>query len=446
MNEKYIKIKRLEVVNNKIMIKLELSEDMNEYFLTKEFVIEYDRNIENVNVSILTIPIASIITPVAWAAGANIYLGEIDKQYLDSLNKIENIFKGWYPQFSFSGKIFSQKVIHNEFDNKGYGLLFSGGVDSMTSYLMNRDKVTDLISIWGLDIPVYENEFWNDVKHRLLDFADEEKINIHFIKSNAQEISNNVLLTRKFGLESWWGSVSHGLILSGLCAPLTAINDIRALIIASSYFPDMRPWGSHPYIDNNVKWSDVNILHVDDPHADRLMSRQEKIKYLKDFSKGLSYLRVCWSQYKQYNCGYCEKCLRTIVGLINEGIDPKICNFEIKDDILDFVKISLIKGMVDIKESGLCDWEDIQNHISMSTIDNDTDLDRKYKSKEFFRWFKTFDLQNHENNRFRIFQKYYYLAKYIGIFTIIRDIDRYLKRMLNEKGLKEKILFMIKNG
>ena len=86
----------------------------------------------NVDKSILYIPIVSSIITVAWAVGADIYIKELDKTYLNSLSKIKLVFEKWYPQFSFSTNIYAENFVSNQFNGERYGLLFSGGVDSQT--------------------------------------------------------------------------------------------------------------------------------------------------------------------------------------------------------------------------------------------------------------------------------------------------------------------------
>ena len=387
----YIKISNITASNNKLVAKLFSSENISKFFLTDKFVVEYDKSIEDVDKSILAIPIISIVIPIAWATGADVYIEKLDRSYLNSLNKIEQVFKGWFPQFSFSGKIHVQNVISNKFNNKGYALLFTGGVDSLTSYIRNKDKQPTLISIRGADIPLNEYKFWNTVKGKLLDFAAVEGVNVQFIKTNIRAIPNESLLTSEYGIESWWGRVSHGLMLLGLCAPLTT-EEIGITYIAASHAKKFKkPWGSDPLVDNNVSWADVKIIH--DGYE---LSRQEKIKKLKHNPHYLSYLRVCWSQYKEYNCGYCEKCLRTIVGLILENIDPEVCNFNIKNDILNLVQIYLIYGTFDLKDSGIFMWQDIQEHIPVAIVDSE--VSRRYESEKFFTWFKNFDFSNYKYN------------------------------------------------
>jgi len=383
----YIKISDLRVSNNKLVAKLDLSKEPRKYFLAEIFFAEYSDTVENIDESILVIPPLSVVITIAWAMGADVYVDKIDKTYLNSLKNIKYIFKKWFPNFSLSGRIHTKNIVSNRFNNKDYALLFSGGLDSRASYITNKDKKPVLISIWGLDIPTNETKFWSKISKKLIDFANHERVNIHFIKTNARELINDGLLSRKYGMESWWERVCHGVITLSLCAPITK-EKIGNIIYASSYEPEFNePWGSHPILDENLSWADVKI--ISDLHQ---LGRQEKIRYiLKSHPKYLRDLRVCWIQHTEYNCGLCEKCLRTITGLVLEDIDPRKCGFQVNNGIFDLIKAFFTKGLIPMTAFGLACWLNIQKLIP-SELD-DTKL---YNSKKFFEFFRKYDLLSYK--------------------------------------------------
>lgn len=204
---------------------------------------------------------------------------------------------------------------------------------------------------------------------------------------------NELLLGREFKIYDWWGKVAHGLNLLGVCAPITAVVPIRTLFIAAThtrFFEE--PWGSHPLIDNNVKWADIRVVH-----NGYELGRTEKVAYMKSSLQLLSYLRVCYSSLSSYNCEHCEKCLRTIVGLILNGIDPRFCNFNIGTNILQYTKDCFAKGKLHLTKNEVFMWRDIQ-----TSIPDEVTLDI-YGSKEFFRWFKEFDISRYKENPVRHF-------------------------------------------
>jgi hypothetical protein len=198
MNDKYVIVDSMVVQDNKVVFNLEYSKNIRNYFLTGRVFVEYDSDISDVEESILNISILSTVIPVAWGIGADIYIDKIDKTYLHSIHVIRDVFKKFYPKFSFSTSIHVKNVVSNEFDNKGVGLLFSSGLDSLTSYIRHEKERPELISIWGADIPCYERKFWEKVKKHICNFANQEKLTSHFIKTNMRDLLNEWVLTQKF--------------------------------------------------------------------------------------------------------------------------------------------------------------------------------------------------------------------------------------------------------
>ncbi|MGH9921870.1 MAG: hypothetical protein ACRD38_03875, partial [Nitrososphaerales archaeon] len=237
-SSEYIKISRATAVNNKLVVKLDFSAKIKKYFFKDTLVIEYDKNIEDVDRSLLGIPPLFVIAPVAWATGADIYLEILDQTCLTSLEKIRQVFKKLYPKFSFSGGIYVENIINNQFNNRQKALLFSGGVDSTTSYIRHKDECPILITLLKGENSYYEYEYYDSVKNSFVNFAKNEGVSIHFIKTDLwdtySDILDNQLLAHEFEVLDWWMNVSHGLILLGLSAPLT-FEKIGTLYIASSY-------------------------------------------------------------------------------------------------------------------------------------------------------------------------------------------------------------------
>lgn len=391
----YIKIEEPKILNGRtLLFKLCYSRGVEKYFTLDYLICEYDRKIGNVNGGILQIPaIASIIT-FAWAIGTNIYIKRLDATYLESLNKVKSVMKYHYPKFSFSTKIIVENVVSNRFSNNGNGLLFGGGIDSTASYIRHRNEKPNLITVWGAGIDIHPCD--EKAKKRLIDFSDKEEVKVNFIKTNVDEVIDKRLLDEKFGLD-WWINVNHGMALAGLSAPLTSVENIGTLWMASSVTREYRYLhGSHPLIINNISWANVNVVH--DGYE---MSRHEKIRYIiKNYVKQGHdpFLKVCTKQ-SGGNCVKCEKCLRTITALVLEDIDPSKCGFNnIERKTFDFVMESLIKGNL-VKRKGIIErktkyilatfcWKDIQKHIP-ETIN----VNKLYNSKNFFEWFKDFDVE-----------------------------------------------------
>ena len=115
----------------------------------------------------------------------------------------------------------------------------------------------------------------------------------------------------------------HGIGLIGHAAPLAYLFNIDNLYIASSYTIKDKgkvTCASDPTIDNYVKFSDCHVIHDGYEYG-----RQEKIAnictYRKKIDKDIK-LRVCWISDSGENCNHCEKCIRTILGIVAEDENP----------------------------------------------------------------------------------------------------------------------------
>ncbi|MEM2143746.1 MAG: hypothetical protein QW279_00160 [Candidatus Jordarchaeaceae archaeon] len=384
---------------NTVVFKLSYPKCIKKYLTSECIYAEYSEKIDDVDESILNIVAVSSLVPLAWAVGADLAVKKLDKTFFESLSQIKPVFEEWHPNFSFSTEIKVEKVVSNKFFNKGYALLFSGGLDSTVSYIRNKEKRPSLIFIRGIDTLSKNVALWNAAKEKVLEFAKREGVKVYFVKTNVREIFYEGLLSVDFG-RSWWVRVSHGLALVGLCAPLSK-QGFGTLLIASTRGPQQSkevryPLGSSPLIEGRLSWADVRVVH--DSYD---LNRQQKIKYvLKRYVEtgNFPFLRVCTSGKNSLNCGKCEKCLPTIVGLALEGIDPNKCGLKMDNQTLENLKQSFINEKYKIFENDAIspnflyrtdEWKEIQNEIPQNITFN------LYNSKKFFEWFRSFDLKSY---------------------------------------------------
>jgi len=391
-NSKKIIVGQPRILKNRLLMsEISCSRSLEKYFRRKAFFAEYDVDISNVPSSILQVPVFSNIIPVAWAVGADVYIKELDKSYLNSLKQIKSVMSDWYPKLSFSTNIHVKNVVSNRFSNPGYGMLFSGGVDSTATYIRYKKQKPNLIRIWGADIPLAQRSFWRKIKNKYKNFARQENVELNVIRSNIREFLCQVSLDIHFSrylTRNWWESIQHGLGMLGLCAPTTIVKHIGTLLIASSVIPDWYPYGSQPLTDSKLSWADIKVVNTGG------LSRQEKISHvLKNYietSGRHPLLRVCTSQYRQFNCSECEKCCRTIIGLVLANIDPNKCGFNVDHNFFQVLKRNLINGKV---VPPFFSWSDIQRHIPESISHN------LHDSREFFNWLRDFDIQQAAKHR-----------------------------------------------
>jgi len=421
-----IKADKLNIEDNKICCEISCSRGLKKYF-SDSFYAKYDRDIENVNRSILQIPAISNIITVAWVTGADVYVKELDKAYLESLDKVKRVMKGMYPEFPFSGNIYVDKIVSNSISgqNQGSMLLFTGGIDSTTSYIRHKNEKPTLVTIWGADIPLSKKDFWNKAKKEILRFADKEGVEANFIETNIFSFMNMNLLSLEYGRYlttlDWWESVQHGIGLLGLCAPLATVERIGMVYIASSLTHDFHyPLGLDLTTGNNISWANVKVSQ--DGYE---LTRQEKIRYaIKNYIRDTGnypFIRVCNKKKDdKLNCSDCEKCYRAITGLVLEGIDPNNCGFTVDSRTFYSIKRKFINRKFIFPQTCVFLWKDIQRHIP-ETIDHNL-----YNSKEFFRWLKDFDIV--ENNPL-LYSFYFNLPKSVHNILVHTKILQLIARI-----------------
>jgi hypothetical protein len=401
--EKWIRIRKPKVFNDSILrFDVGYSKQIKKYLSSDEFYLEYEEDVGGLDPSILCIPAVSGIIAVAWAVGADVYVEALDQTYLKSLSEIKTAMMQLFPDFSFSTQIKVGNVVSNSFSNDGSGLLFTGGIDSVTSYIKHKQERPDLIKVWGAEVPFDDQKNWRKAYKMITDFTGREGARLHVIRTNIPRVLRKHVLYREFGLD-WWLDVNHGFVLTGLCAPLTCTLGIGTLYFASG---DPRlDWRSRLWYSllNQMAWAGIKVV-LDNYE----LSRQLKIRYfLKDYLGDHSpiFLKVC-NVLPVANCGKCEKCLRTITGLVVEGIDPNKCGFKNVDDrIFDIIKERFTKKTllgrkwIVERRSDLEDriailffWKDVQKHMPELTDNN------LQGSEEFLEWFRSFDITEYMQN------------------------------------------------
>ncbi|MGD8544877.1 MAG: hypothetical protein PVH12_01770 [Candidatus Bathyarchaeota archaeon] len=405
MAKEFIEIRNPEIAGDKrVSFDLSCSKGVKKFLLLDRLYAEYDVPILEVEPSILLIPAVSGVITLAWAFGADVYVEELDKAYLEYLRRMESVLTHWFRvrNFSYAGRVSARKIVSNNSVNDGYGLLFTGGVDSLASYLKHKDEKPILIHVWGADIhPDDEVNGKRRVK-RLAAFAYEEEVPLHIIRTNIPKALNDYLLYVRYGL-IWWLQVSHSFVLTGVCAPLSAAANVGTLYVASAVTQEFRiVCGSTPLIATKLSWDDTDVVY--DSYD---LGRQLKIKrFIKDYIKqrGNIFLKVCNNTERpETNCGHCGKCLRTITELAIEGIDPNNCGFNnVNSQTFQhiregFEKEKLFrKGWVVESEGDYTNrvgevyyWKDMQKNISEKLEDSPA------RSEEFLSWFRDFDISEY---------------------------------------------------
>jgi hypothetical protein len=153
-----------------------------------------------------------------------------------------------------------------------------------------------------------------------------------------------------------------------------------------------------PDVDEQIAYAGTRVVH-DGFHR----TRQEKIReVLAPFARrGHEVpLAVCYKPNRgrssSLNCGVCEKCVRTQIGLLLEGVDPNACGFRFSAETVDEIvgRFAGYRYAFDGVTTAM--WVDLQRLIP----DDPARLPDVHGSRRFFAWLRSFDVPAYERRAF----------------------------------------------
>ena len=424
---------------------------LKRFFTGAPLTVEYGVDIDDVPPGILAIPVLSQICPVAWARGVDVSVETVDPTFARALTDVEGTLCAMYDfmqgstlyvrrpgdesmprgdsasvdrlvdpvaadveypeentiSITGTGEYVSSDATStatdthpidhpptagsssgNNHDEGNCGLLFTGGVDSTSSYVAHREKDPILISIRGWTIrpdPV-DDEKWAQLTKRVTRFGEKNDLDTAFVEANMLSFLDNPMLLSHYGHRvdgGWYSSVGHGLGLLGLCAPLCYALGVDDLYVAATHWDGIDlEWGSRPDIDDRVRWTGTQCHH--DGYE---RTRQERLELIAEYVRGEApdlQLQTCNSR-MDGNCGRCEKCYRTAVGLRLAGLEPSDHGYPFEDHEYEYLRRSFERGEWILGEDERYMWEDIREYVD--EFEPSTQAER-----EFVEWLRTVDL------------------------------------------------------
>lgn len=189
-------------------------------------------------------------------------------------------------------------------EGRGTAVFLSLGVDSFHTLLRTPETGT-IVYVAGYDVRLDEKERLERITESLRDVATRHGVKLIFLRTNLRE--HPVL-----GTLSW--DRFHGAALAA--AGHLLATEISRILISSS-FPKVffKPWGTSWKTDFLWSSSKLEVVHFGE-HLWRL----EKLEQIVDEPLVRDHLRICWEHRNHnLNCGECEKCLRTMLGLASMG-------------------------------------------------------------------------------------------------------------------------------
>jgi len=332
-----IKIHPPEVKSdNEISIKIDIPLKTKKYFKNDELVIKYDFDVSSVPASILTIPAVTLVCPVAWATGVDVTVDEIDQDYYRSMFNVREGFERLYPGlFDTESEINTTPVENTNGSGTDTAMLFSGGVDSTTSYYRHRDESPTLINI------VQERDDEKKIKNQtkyINRFSEQMGVYSTRIYTNAHSVLDVPILSLDFIEElsrDWWNAIHYGIYYMAVCAPYTYYYGVSDLHQGSSYTSNRDLPEAQPFIVESLSWTGTTNSITEDE-----FKRHEKISVIADFVRSEDSITIssCYNRSARENCMNCEKCFRTALGAAAVGVHPDDIGFPVTDDTVESIK------------------------------------------------------------------------------------------------------------
>lgn len=367
----YLKVTGIVKHGCKIEVRFQTDSDSHKFFNDKEypFWVEYNTPVDNIPDSIAVIPFLVNVLPIIWVADMDLYVHDVDKDFLECIPVVKRGYEKMYPMLYFKGSIRAEKVTYNCVERGVYrcATFFSGGLDAFATLLAHINEKPDLITVRGADISVYDNDSWQTVicqNHRVTEEYDVSQLTI---SSNFAIFINKSRLETliKGSGDNWWHGFQHGIGLLGIAAPLAYVLNLSRIYIASSYTAaDHVTCASDPTIDNHVRFCGTEIIH-DQYEYDRFEKTRHILEYARTYNKK-PYLRVCYQpESNGQNCCKCEKCIRTAVAIHVLGGDIRDFGF----DDTDMFRRSHLKVVTQISPLTTPMWHPMQETIALD-VDN----------------------------------------------------------------------------
>ena len=227
--------------------------------------------------------------------------GSVTPGLLRNLRAAQEILCVWDPSLHKVPIDVGERASVSDNGQRGVGSFFSGGVDSFYTLLKHQDEITTIVLVHGFDFSLGDTVLRDKVSAAARDAAAALGKTLIEVETNLKDFSDSF---------AKWGTAYHGAALASVGHFLAP--QLRKLYIASTHtYADLFPWGSHPILD--PLWGGEEIAFV---HDGSEATRVDKVRLIAKYEPAMRHLRVCCiNNPGSYNCGRCEKCVRTMVNL-----------------------------------------------------------------------------------------------------------------------------------
>lgn len=219
------------------------------------------------------------------------------------------------------------------------GFFFSGGIDSFGTLCSNRlnyppghpGSIRDGLLIYGQNIESDGRpETFRTAFSEMSEVARESGLEFIPVYTNVRNLDESKAMF----------SINHGAILGAVAHAfsqrldtmcISSGDSIPGLVHVNSM--TLAPHGSHSLLDPCYGSREMRIKHYG-----LTLSRLDKTRLIAGWDAALNNIRVCGPNYPGRNCGRCEKCIRTMLGLLAAGVLDRSKAFPEHDVTADMVE------------------------------------------------------------------------------------------------------------
>ncbi|MEI6970498.1 MAG: hypothetical protein WCL44_03190 [bacterium] len=236
--------------------------------------------------------------PIAVNAG-------ISKRMLEGISTIQDIHHCWRPSMAKVEIRGASPVEKPAATMPKVGSFFSCGIDSSYTLLKNRDVISDLVMIHGFSVDIDNSARWRMLSEAAERVAGAFGKRVIYVETNLKAYLKEYISWRDLGFGAMLATVAHLLSphLSTIYFPASDSNDM------------LEHFSSHPLTDPLWGTESLEIIH-DGCEASRL----SKTKAIARNDVLRDNIHVCLrTKDTRFNCGRCQKCIRTMLSLEMAG-------------------------------------------------------------------------------------------------------------------------------
>lgn len=245
---------------------------------------------------------ASALLVPALAHGANLVLADpLSSVWCSNIEKLMGVYHEWwgYESRPVEAPLRQKSLPLRE---EHHALFFSGGVDAFFSLLRGSYPIRELVWIHGFDLAL-DDPRAPQIEALLREVASATGLPLVVVRTNFRQHPFSGRRIRH----------TYGGLLASVAHALPGVSD---MVLSASYDTERQdsPAGSHWRTD--PLWgSEVLKLHS----CGSDVFRNDKLRGMLDEPLVQRYLRVCHQGRVGINCGRCQKCLRSMLVLVQAG-------------------------------------------------------------------------------------------------------------------------------